>query len=58
MEIPRGEAESELQLQVYATAKATVDLRSFRNVRCCLWRCWIFNPLSKASGGTRILTDT
>jgi len=52
MEIPRLRVKSELQLQVYTTATAMLDLS------CLLWQCWILNPLREARDGIGILMDT
>ena len=41
-------AAPELQLQVYATATATLDLSCICNLCHSLWQCWILNPLSEA----------
>ena len=50
--------EFELQLPVYVTATAMPGPRYICDLHCSLQQCQIHNPLSKARGQTRILTDT
>ena len=52
MEVPRLAAELELQLQAYATAMATLDLRLICHLHCSLRQHWILNPLCKARDRT------
>ena len=49
--------EWELQLQAYATARATQDPSHICDLRCSLWQCWIVNSLSEARDQTHILTE-
>ena len=56
--VPVLGVESELQLQAYATATATLYLSRIGNLHHCLWQCQILNPLSKARDQTHILMDT
>ena len=58
MEVPRLGVKSELQLPVYATAMAMLDLKSICNLHCSLHQHWILNPLSDARDQTCILMDT
>ena len=58
MEVTRLGAESELQLPAYTTATAAPDLSRICYLHPSSWQCQILNPLSKARGGTCILTDT
>ena len=58
MEIPRLEAESELQLPAYTTATETLDPSCIFNLHHRLWQGWIFIPLSEDRGQTYILMDT
>ena len=58
MEIPRLGVKSELQLQAYATATATWDLRCICNLYHSLQQHQILSPLSKARDQTHILMDT
>ena len=48
MELPRLEAELELQLLAYATAMATPDLSLVCDLHHSSQQGWILNPLSKA----------
>ena len=57
MEVPRLEAEPELQLPAYITATATPDLSRFHDLCRSLQQCRILNPLSKARSQTHILMD-
>ena len=58
MEVPRLGVELELQLQAYATAKATLDLNHICDLHHSSQQCQIFNPLSEARDETHILMDT
>ena len=58
MEVPRLEAESELQLLAYARATATRDLSHVCDLHHSSQHHWILNPLSKARDQTLILMDT
>ena len=58
MEVLRLGAESELQQQAYATAKATLDLSCICDLHHSFWQCWILSSLSKARGQTCILMDS
>ena len=56
MEVPRLGVKSELQLQAYTTATATLDLSHICNLLCSLWqRRWILNPLSEVRDRTCIV---
>ena len=57
MEVPKLEAESELQLPAYTTATATQDLSCIWNLHHSSQQCWILNPLSEARDLTHILKD-
>ena len=57
MEVPKLGVQSELQLPVYTTATATLDLSHVCDVQHSSWQYWILNPLSEAKDGTRTLTD-
>ena len=50
--------ESELQLPAYTAAIARPDGSRIQELRCCLWQCWILNPLSETRDQTHILVDT
>ena len=50
--------ESKLNLQTYATARATLDLNYICDLCHNLWQCRILNPLSEARDQTHILMDT
>ena len=52
MEVPRLEAESELEPLAYATDTATWDLSHICNVHHSSWQRWIPNPLSEARDQT------
>ena len=58
MGVPRLGVKSELQLQAYATARATPDLSHICKLHCSLQKCQILNPLSEARDGTLICTKT
>ena len=58
MEFIRLGVESELQLQAYAPAIATLDLSRICDLRQSLQQLWILNPLSKAGDRTHILMDS
>ena len=58
MEVPRLGVESELQLPVYTTATAILDLYLICNLHCSFWQCWILNPQSGARDQTRIFMET
>ena len=58
MEVPRLGIESELQLQAYTTATATLDPCCIGNLQCSLGQCQILNPLSKARDQTRFFMET
>ena len=58
MEVPRLEAESEVQLPAYTTAIAMQDLSRICNLNHGSRQCWILNPLSKARDGTSVLMVT
>ena len=49
MEVPRLEAESELQLLAYTTATVKADPSCICDLCCSLWQHQILNPLSKTS---------
>ena len=55
-EIPRLEAEAELQLPAYTTAAAP-DMSHICNLHHSLWQHQVLNPLNKVSDQTRILMD-
>ena len=50
--------ELELQLLVYATAMATLDLSHIYHLCCSLWQCRILNSLREARDRTHILVET
>ena len=50
MEIPRLGVESGLQLPVYTTATAALDLSHFCNLHHSSWQRWTLNPQSEARG--------
>jgi len=52
MEVPRLEAESELQLLAYTTAIATQDPIHICNLHHSSWQLQILNPLSEARNQT------
>ena len=56
MEVPRLRVESELQLP--ATATATLDLSYICDLHCSSWQCLFLKPLSEARDQTHILMDT
>ena len=58
MEVPRLGVKSELYLQAYTTATATLDPSHICKLHHSLWQRQILNPLSEASDGTCILMDT
>ena len=58
MEVPGPGVASELQLPVYTTATARLDLSSICDLHHSLRQCRILNPLSKARDGTYILMET
>ena len=58
MEVPRPEAESELQLPAYTTVTATQDPSRICTLHNSSQQRWILNPLSKARDQTPILMDT
>ena len=58
VEVPRLEVRSELQLQGYATATATPDLRCISKLPHRSWQRQIVNPLREARDLTGILMDT
>ena len=58
MEVPRLEAESELQLPAYTTATAIRDSSQFLNLHHSSWQCRILDPLSKARDRARAFMDT
>ena len=58
MEFPRLGVKLQLQLLAYTKATATPDPSCICNLCHSLWQRRIFNPLSKARDGTRILMDT
>ena len=58
MEVPRLEAESELQLLASTTATAMQDPSHVWDLHHCSRQHWILNPLSEARYWTRILMDT
>ena len=57
MEVPRQGVQSELQLQAYATAMATLNLSLICNLCLSLQQCQSFNPLSGVRDQTRILMN-
>ena len=58
-EVPRLVVKSESQLPAYTTATATPDPSCIYDLsQCSLQQHQILNPLSKARGGTPILTET
>ena len=48
VKIPRLGVESELQLQAYTAAMATLNLSHVCDLYHTLWQCQVLNPLSKA----------
>ena len=58
MEVPRMEAELELQLQAYITARATLDWSGICDLHHSLLQHWILNSLSEDRDQICILTDT
>ena len=48
----------ELQIQIYATAMAMLDLSHICDLGCSLWQCQIINLLSKARDQSHIFMDT
>ena len=58
MEVPGLGIESDLQLQAYITATATLDPSCICDLCCSLWQCQILNPLSEARDWTCTLMDT
>ena len=56
--VPNLGVRLELQLLVYTTATATLDLSRLRDLYHSSWQCQVLNPLSKARDGTHILMDT
>ena len=58
MEVPRLEAESELQLPAPTTATAMQDLSRICDLHHSSQQHQILNPPSKARDGTHILMDT
>ena len=58
MEVPRLGVALELQLLVYATATATLDMSCVCNLHDRSQQRWILNPLSEVRDQTRILMDT
>ena len=57
MEVPRLGVESELQLLVYATATATLDLSRVCDLHHSSWKRHTLNPLSEARDWTQVLID-
>ena len=47
MEVPRLGVELELQVPAYTTATAMRDPSRICDLRCSLWQCWVFKPLSE-----------
>ena len=58
MEVPRLGVESELQLPVYTTATATLDLSRIIDLHDSSWQRRILNLLSDARDRTCVLMDT
>ena len=58
MDVLRLGLESELQLLVYATGAAVLELSKICDLHSSLLQCRIPNPLSKARGQTCIVMDT
>ena len=58
MEVPRLDAESELQLPAYTTVTTMPDLSRICNLHHSSRQCWILNPLSEARDRTQALMDT
>ena len=58
MEVPRLGVESELQLQAYTTATATLDLSCICDLCHNSQHHLILNPVIKARDWTHILTDS
>ena len=58
MEVPGLGVESELQLMVYTTATAALDLSCTCDLYHSTWQCWSLNPLSEARDRTGVLMDT
>ena len=58
MEVHRLGVELELQLLIYTTATAKLDLSHICNLRHSSWQPWICNPVSKARVQTQVLMDT
>ena len=54
-EVPRPGVNSDMQLQAYATARATLDLSCICNLHHKLWQCQILNPLSEVRDHTHTL---
>ena len=57
MKVPRLGAKLELQLLAYTIATATQDPSHICNLHHSSWQCQIFNPLSEARDGSRVLMD-
>ena len=57
IDVPRLGIKMELQLQVYTTATATLDLSHIWDLCGSLLQCGILNTLSRARDRTRILKD-
>ena len=58
MEVPRLEAESELELLAYTTATATRVLSHVCDLHRSSWQCRIPDSLSEARDQAHILRDT
>ena len=58
MEVPRLEAEFELQLPAYTTATAMPDPSHTATYTTAFGKRQILNPLNKATDRTHILTET
>ena len=58
MEVPRLGIESELQLQAYTIATATLDPSCVCDLCCSLQQHWILNPLREARDRNHILLET
>ena len=57
MEVPRLGVQLELQLQAYATARATPDVSCICDLPRSLLQCWMLNPMSEATDQICILVD-
>ena len=58
MEVPRLKVKSELQLPVYTTATAMLDLRFVFDLHCSSRQHWILNLLSETRDQIHTIKDT